>query len=232
MGSQALAPIVSEASEDERINFIQRTYLHLGLAIFTFVVLEYLLLNSFLAPIILNLAFAGQLSWLIFLGLFILAGYVANRWALSGGSPGRQYAGLGLYVVAEAILFLPLLFVAASYSTPGVIPSAAVMTFTVFTGLTVIVFVTRADFSFLRMGLSVAALLAFGLIVASILIGFDLGLLFSIVMVGLAAGYVLYYTSNVLHHYRTDQHVAAALALFATIALMFWYILRILMRRK
>jgi hypothetical protein len=33
-----------------------------------------------------------------------------------------------------------------------------------------------------------------------------------------------------LHHYHPDQHVAASLALFAVIALMFWYVLRILMR--
>jgi len=35
----------------------------------------------------------------------------------------------------------------------------------------------------------------------------------------------------VLHHYRTDQHVAAALALFAAVALMFWFIVRIFMSR-
>jgi FtsH-binding integral membrane protein len=31
----------------------------------------------------------------------------------------------------------------------------------------------------------------------------------------------------VLHHYRTDQYVAASLALFASVAILFWYILRI-----
>ena len=89
------------------------------------------------------------------------------------------------------------------------------------------VLVTKKDFSFLRMGLALAGLLALGLIVAAILFGFELGVLFSLAMVGLASGYIVYYTSNVLHHYRTDQHVAAALSLFASIALMFWYILRL-----
>ena len=59
-----------------------------------------------------------------------------------------------------------------------------------------------------------------------------IGLLFSGAMVVLAGGYTLYYTSNVLHHYRTDQHVAASLALFSAVALMFWYILRIFMSRR
>ena len=50
-------------------------------------------------------------------------------------------------------------------------------------------------------------------------------------MVALAAGYVLYYTSALLHQYRPDQHVAAALSLFAVIALMFYYIVMLLMGR-
>ena len=49
-------------------------------------------------------------------------------------------------------------------------------------------------------------------------------------MVVLMSGYILYYTSNVMLHYRTDQHVAAALALFAAVATLFWYILQIVMR--
>ena len=48
-------------------------------------------------------------------------------------------------------------------------------------------------------------------------------------MIGFACGYILYDTSNILHHYRTDQHVAASLALFASVALLFWYVLRLLM---
>ena len=51
-------------------------------------------------------------------------------------------------------------------------------------------------------------------------------------MVILMSGYILYYTSNVMPHYRTDQHVAAALALFAAIATLFYYILEIVMRHE
>ena len=93
------------------------------------------------------------------------------------------------------------------------------------------VFVTRADFSWLGRYLFLATLAALGLIVCSVLFGgFNLGLLFSVAMVAIAAGYILYDTSNVLHHYRTDQHVAAALALFASVAILFWYVLQIVMR--
>jgi len=134
-------------------------------------------------------------------------------------------------VVAQAIIFLPLLYMAAHYGGPNTIKMAGLLTATLFAGLTGTVFITGKDFSFMRGALCLGGFIALGLIVASILFGFSLGLLFSVGMVVLAGGYILYYTSNVLHHYRTDQHVAAALALFAAVALMFWYILRIFMSR-
>ena len=89
------------------------------------------------------------------------------------------------------------------------------------------VFLTKKDYSSLYPILSVGGLVALGFIVASIMFGFTLGLFFCFAMVALASGYIIYQTSNVLHRFRTDQHVAAALALFAAVALLFWYILRI-----
>ena len=67
---------------------------------------------------------------------------------------------------------------------------------------------------------------------AAMIFGFNLGLFFSFAMVAVACAAILYHTSNVLHRYRTDQHVAAALALFASVALLFWYILQIFMRSR
>ena len=98
-----------------------------------------------------------------------------------------------------------------------------------FTALTAVVFIWKTDFSFLRGILAVGGMVAMGVIVVSLIFGFDLGVLFSAVMVVFASATVLYKTSNVLHHYRTDQHVAAALGLFSSVALLFWYILRIVM---
>jgi len=68
-----------------------------------------------------------------------------------------------------------------------------------------------------------------GMIVSAIAFDFQLGIWFSAIMIVFAAGAVLYTTSNILHVYREDQHVAASLALFSSVALMFWYILRLLM---
>src|SRR5690606_4432764 len=112
------------------------------------------------------------------------------------------------------------------------IPTAALVTLVLFGGLTGIVFLTRKDFSFMRGILGVLALAALGVIVCSWIFGFSLGVFFAGAMVALAGGYILYNTSNVLHHYRTDQHVSAALTLFADVALMFWWVLRIFMSRR
>ena len=77
--------------------------------------------------------------------------------------------------------------------------------------------------------LMIGGFVALGLIVGSIAFGFNLGWVFSAAMILFAAGSILYTTSNILHHYRTDQYVAASLALFAGVALLFWYILQLLL---
>ena len=219
---------VARSLPSERAAFIRRTYAHLAVALIAFIGLEYYLVN---APFAANLAMTmtGGFSWLIVLGLFMVVSHFANKLALSGGSQQSQYLGLGLFVIAEAIVFLPLLFVASQYGGPGLIPSAGLMTLVLVGAITATVFITRKDFSFIGSILSVGGIVALGFIVCSMLFGFSLGLVFASVMVVFAAGSVLYSTSNVLHQYRTDQHVAAALSLFASVALLFFYILQVLM---
>jgi len=221
--------IAADAGATERGKFIRRTYLHLAGAILAFVAIEAALLNSPVAPALMSLMTGGKYSWLIVLALFMGVSWLAQKWADSGASLPLQYAGLALYVVAQAVIFVPLLYIAAFYSSPDVIPMAAMITGGLFLGLTGVVVTTKADFSFLRSVLMIGGFVAMGIIVASIVFGFNLGLLFSGVMVLFAGAAVLYSTSNVFKSYRTDQYVAAALSLFAAVALLFWYILRIVL---
>ncbi len=221
---------VAYAQPTERAVFIRRTYAHLAGAILAFVGLEAVLLHVCDHQQILGILNESPYSWLLVLGAFMAASWVAQYWARSATSVALQYLGLGLYVVAEAVIFLPLLILATDYAGPNVIPTAAILTLATFAGLTLSVFVTRKDFSFLGPILTVGSLIALGLIVVAIFVHFDLGTLFAAAMVILMSGYILYYTSNVMLHYRTDQHVAAALALFAAVATLFWYILEIVMR--
>ena len=228
MEYQERAGLVAHAPPDARAGFIRRTYAHLAFAVLGLIALEYVLLSL---PGIEDLAslMTGGYNWLIVLGLFMVVSWIADRMARSSVSQGVQYAGLALYVAAQAVLFVPLLFVAGYLvDDPTLVPTAAIITGTLFAGLTTVAFVTRTDFSFLRGVLIIGGFVALGLIVASILFGFTLGLIFSVVMVGFASAAILYYTSNVIHHYRTDQYVAASVTLFASVALLFWYVLQIL----
>ncbi len=229
-----IAPDVQSAAlagEWERTTFIRRTYAHLLGGIGLFVFLETLIFTM-VSQAALDNAFrtltAGRWNWLNVLGAFMVVSWIARSWAESSVSQSLQYLGLGAYVVAEAAIFVPLLYIAQRIA-PGAIPAAGIMTAIVFTGLTAIVFTTRADFSWMGKYLALAGIAAMGLIVCSFFFqGLPMGMWFSGAMVVLAAGYILYDTSNILHRYRTDQHVAASLALFASVALLFWYILRIM----
>jgi FtsH-binding integral membrane protein len=222
--------VADQAETNVRAGFIRATYLHLFGAIVAFVGIEAVLVNSGaaqkMAEMIVN---GGRFGWLFVLLGFMGISYLANNWARSATSVGTQYMGLGLYVVGEAIIFAPLVYVAAVYGPPNVLTQAALLTGLVFAGLTAFVFVTGADFSFLKTALAVAGMGALGVIVASAIFGFSMGIVFTAAMIVFASGYILYDTSNVLHHYRIGQHVAASLALFASVALLFWYILQLLM---
>lgn len=223
---------VADAEADERATFIRRTYLHLGMALLSFVLLEAVLLRLPVAERLVVTMTSGY-GWLITLGLFMGVSWIADKWARSEMSQGMQYLGLGLYVVAEAIIFLPLLYIAAYRSgDPALIPMAGIITGLLFAGLTATAFMTRKDFSFLKGILTVGGFVALGVIVCSIVFGFTLGLVFSSIMVLFAAGSILYTTSNIIHHYRPNQYVAASLALFAGVMLLLWYVLRILMSAR
>jgi len=218
------------ANVDARTSFIRKTYIHLLGAILACAAIDAVILNVFadqLAPLV-GWVTSGW-HWLVFLGGFMFISYVADRWAHSNVSRQMQYVGLAVYVLAEAIILIPLLYIAQHFGGEGVIQSAGLVTAIVFGGLTLTVLVTKADFSFLRWAIVAGSFIALGLIVVGIFAGFTLGLWFSVAMVVLASAIILYNTSNVLHHYNTTQHVAASLALFASVALLFWYVLQIFM---
>jgi FtsH-binding integral membrane protein len=225
-----------DAPVDARRTFIQKTYTHLAAAIYAFVMLQWLLFSVGFDDWMMQ--FFGATPWagLIMLGAFLVTSWIANSWAHSDTSVGLQYAGLFLYVLVQAIIFVPLLSIAQGYALElgaignvSVITVAAITTLLMFGGLTAAVFFTRKDFSFLRTALWIGGIAAFALILMSAIAGLHLGVWFAVAMVVLACGWILYDTSNVLHHYRTDQHVAASLALFASVALLFWYILQLFM---
>jgi FtsH-binding integral membrane protein len=223
----------AEAAPVERAAFIRRTYTLLAAAILAFIAVEALLFMSGAATAIASLMFSGgSIGWLLVLGLFMGVSFLANRWATSETSVATQYMGLGIFIIAEAIIFVPLIMMATYYSGDGsVLLKAGTVTLGLFLGITMTVFITRTDFSFLAPVLAIGGFAALGFIVASALFGFSLGTVFAFVMVAFAGTAILYETSQVLHRFNTKQHVAASLTLFASVALLFWYILTIFSSR-
>lgn len=222
--------IVSQATQVDRADFYKRTYLHVALAILAFMVVETFLLK-FIPGELIAMMFGGKFVWLFIIGLFWLGSFIANKFAFSL-SRSAQYFGLGLYVILEAIIFLPMLYIAASYTGGDVIMQAGIITLSMFGGLTALVFMSGYDFSFLRTGIIIGGFISLGLIAGGMLFGFNLGLWFSVGMVVLASASILYQTSQIKDNYTTDQYVGAALQIFASVMLLFWYILRILMSRR
>lgn len=225
-----------EADGRTRGRFIVNTYLHLFAAIVAFVLLTSVWFITPVASIIMGaLVSAGRVGMVLLMLGFVGASTLADRWARDATSLATQYLGLGLYVVAESLLFVPLIaitVVRAAETNPYILPEAGLLTTVLFGCLTGVVFITRQDFSFLRSVLLWGGIAALVLALGSVIFGFSLGLFFSWAMVALAGGYILYDTSNVLHRYRTTQHVSAALALFASFTLLLWYVIRILGRRR
>ena len=65
------------------------------------------------------------------------------------------------------------------------------------------------------------------LIGAALLFGFELGVWFSLAMIALAGASILYQTQTVMRRYPEEAYVGAAVQLFASVMLLFWYVLRL-----
>lgn len=88
---------------------------------------------------------------------------------------------------------------------------------------------TVRDFSFLRSFLIWEGLFGLAVIIRAVLFGFNLGAWFSVAMIVLASGSVLYTTSSIMRGFPSNADVAASIQLFAEIAMVFWYVPRLFM---
>jgi FtsH-binding integral membrane protein len=258
--AQARRPIegaVATLGVSDRVTFLRKTYAHLGVALIAFAAITGGLIRF--APKVSwgfsKWALQGQWTWLAVLGMFMVVGYIAERLARSETSRGLQLGGLGLFVVAESFLLQPMIWILMlrfgvydkkaipSFFIGDAVPpmngmaaeilvQAIVITLAIFIGLTLIVFITKKDFSFMRGILMLCSFAALGVIIASLMFGFHLGAIFSGLMILLMAGYILYQTSVIMKEFPPTAFVAASLMLFSTIATLFWYVLRLLMQLR
>jgi len=222
--------LVAMSTEEQKASFYRKTYIHVALAILAFIFVETALLMVVPTELIMGMV-SQKYVWLLIIGGFWLASMLAEKWTMAS-SRSMQYAGLGFYVLLEAIIFLPLIYIAVVYTGGKVILQAGLITFMLFLGLTGVALTSKRDFSFLRSFIVIGGFISLGLIIAGMLFGFNLGLWFSVGMVFLAGASILYQTNQLKNVYTTEQYVGASLQLFSSVMLLFWYVLRILMSRK
>jgi hypothetical protein len=222
-----------QVTDIERAAFYRKTYAHVALATLLFIIVESVLLS--ITPLVeFMLSMLQGWKWFVVLGLFMFATNYAEKTAHNSHDKSTQYLALFLFVIAQALVFIPLIYMALYYGAmeeSSVLNQAAITTLALFTGLSAVVLITKKDFSFLRSIIMIGSFIALGIIIAGAIFGFNLGLLFSGGMVLLAAASILYQTSNLVHIYSTDQYVGASLGLFGSLMLLFWYILSIFMSR-
>lgn len=227
--SSPVSPVVAEIGASARAHFIRQTYTHVAGAWLAFFIFECVLLQLPATYALTGLVLSVPYSWLAVLGAFMGVAWLARVLVNGGLSQRAQYIGLGVYVLAEAMIFAPLIIVTLAFAGPMLLLNAILLSGALFAGLTAMVFITRTDFSFLESVLTVAGFVSLALIVSSIAFGFNLGLAFSAGMIAVAGGAILYDTSRIIQDHKPDEYVSAALELFASMALLLWYVIRLLL---
>jgi FtsH-binding integral membrane protein len=234
MSPTAYQPVATQ-DETTRSDFIVRVYQHLILAIAAFAAMEAVLIGFGIAEAIYDFLAKSSAAWLLILGGFMLVSWLATAAAHDILNPNRQYAGLFGLAAAEALIFAPFLHLFFNEIDDGAttVWAAAVITALGFAGLSAVAFTTRKDLSFMRPMLMWGGVVAIVLIVGAVLFGFELGVWFSVAMIALAGGSILYQTQTIMRRYPSEAYVGAAVQLFASVMLLFWYVLRLLgqMRR-
>jgi len=236
--SRPIHGAVATLGVSDRVAFLRRTYAHLGVALLVWAGATAGMMR-FMEDFSLSFsrfAFQSRGGWLLVLVGFMVVNALANRMARSDTSRGIQYLGLGLLIGAWTFMLQPILWYCIYRFGPSgganLVLNAALITGAIFVGLTLTVFVTKKDFSFLRGILMVSSFAALGIILASLIFGFALGAVFMGAMIALMAGYILFQTSAVMRDFPPSHHVAAALMLFSTIATLFWYVLQFLISMR
>jgi len=226
-------PSVATLDDRTRADFVAKVYQHLAAALVAFMAFETLLINLGAARALYDFVSGGS-TWLLLLGGFMIVNWLSTSAAHDVLNPSRQYLGLFGMAAAEAVIFAPFLHYIFEIQGDGAttVGVAAAITALGFAGLTAVALTTSRDLSFLRPMLIWAGVSALLLIVAAVLFGLELGVWFSVGMIAVAGASILYQTQNIVRRYPAEAYVGAAVQLFASVMLLFWYVLRLVASRR
>jgi FtsH-binding integral membrane protein len=223
---------VAYQSEQVRSAFLSKVYGHLLVALGVFMAVEIALFLGGLAESLYNAISNSGGVWLMILGGFMIVNWMATKAAHNLENPQAQYLGLFAISAAEAVIFAPFLYMVFNTDGSGTVASAAFLTAIGFGGLTAVGLFTRKDLSPLRPLLTWGGVVALLLIVGAVLFGLNLGTWFSVAMIALAGGSILFQTQQIMRNYPEWAYVGAAVQLFGSLMLLFWYVLRLVSGRR
>jgi len=228
------APPAAFAVASERAAFLKRVYGYLFLAILGFAVTLWAtahvaIVNGW-AMAMGRAIYGSSMGWLLYMGIFI-GGSMAVH-AVAEKKPLGAIA-FGAWAFLLALLISPIvLMINGMEDGATIISQASGLTALIFGGLTVYVLYTGSDFSWLRGLLTMACFALLGVGILGWLMGFSIGLWYSVAIVVLFAGYILYNTSQILHRFPTTMAMSAAIILFTDVVLLFKHILIILLSSR
>jgi uncharacterized protein len=209
-----------------RNEYLRRVYGRLAVGLAGFVTLLWFMFSSG-AAVPLTVAMLGG-SWLLVLGGFMVVSWLANRLAWSQtSSTAAQWGGFALLVVANAVIFTPLI-VTAELAAPGVVVTAGWYTAAGVAALSFAATRSQRDYSWLGPLLAWAGLAALAAIVTAVLFGFNLGAWFSLAMITVAGAAILHDTQQVVARGVPGGETRDAMLLFSSVTLMLWYVIRLL----
>ena len=232
--------IVAEADQSDAASFYRKTYGLVALAFAGFAGLLYLFFITPVAGLFMTTLGAmynslGSFSWLIVMLAFWAGTYFAQKLASNRASRDSQYAGLGLYVLLEALIFIPLISIVA-ISTKGnvgdILIPACTLTGALVLGLTLAVQLTRVDFSFLRIVITIGSICAIGAVIMFAIMGINPGTWFALAMILLMATVILYQTHVIKNNCSTEDYVFAAFILFSAFVTLLWYVIQFFLGRR
>jgi len=218
--------LVQNASAVDQAVFFRRTYLTAGIAFLAWMFTVYLFFNNGIAYSVLNAI--GHVSWLVVLGIFWLASFIGNKLVFSKDK-GLQFLGLGVYIIAYALIFIPLIYYVIIYSGEyyQVFTSAFIATVCIFAALTMTVFLSRTDFSFLRSAVVFGSFIALGAIIIFTVTGTSVSSWFAVAMIILMSATILFETHQIKTKFDTTQHVGAGATVFASFMVLLWYVINL-----
>jgi len=225
---------VATLGVSDRVNFLRKTYAHLGVSLLIWAAATGYVFRYMQSFSLHFTAWALQMSWLVVMALLIGSGMLARWLASSQTSRALQYLGLGIMIGSWTLLMqimLNVLFLKGNFAHPmSMLGQGVTVTMFIFVGLTLTVFITKKDFSFLRGIVTVGSFAAIGIIAGACIFGFSLGLVFVGALIALLALRILYETSTLMNDWAPTEYVAASLMLFATVATLFWNVMVFLMK--